>query len=109
MGWVCVALHSLRGCEWPGCPFPYPFSGPPFPLPLHLAVVDTVWNPATPEDFPGLYCTSLPEQPFLPGSHTLLLTTQWRRCGMRRAGGGGQHRPCPFLSSNSSRGSHLLP
>lgn len=50
------------------------------PLPPHLpAVVDTVWNPASPEEFPGLYCTALPDQPFLPGGHTLLLTTQWRR------------------------------
>ena len=42
-------------------------------------MVDTVWNPATPDDFPGLYCTALPDQPFLPGGHTLLLTSQWRR------------------------------
>lgn len=41
--------------------------------------MDTVWNPASPDDFPGLYCTALPDQPFLPGGHTLLLTTQWRR------------------------------
>jgi hypothetical protein len=66
-----------------GCPFPSPITAPPLPLLPCIAVVDTVWNPTTPGDFPGLYCTSLPEQPFLPGSHTLLLTTQWRRCSRR--------------------------
>lgn len=47
-------------------------------VPPPRTVVDTVWNPASPEDFPGLYCASLPDQPFLPGSSTLVLTTQWR-------------------------------
>ncbi|KAL4436940.1 hypothetical protein ABPG75_004079 [Micractinium tetrahymenae] len=46
--------------------------------PPSRTVVDTVWNPASPDDFPGIYCGALPEQPFLPGGHTLLLTTQWR-------------------------------
>ena len=64
----------------PSLPRPDPLTPPP----RACAVVDTVWKPASTDGFPGLYCTSLPEQPFLPGSHTLLLTTQWRRCGAGR-------------------------
>ncbi|GAB4823018.1 hypothetical protein N2152v2_010064 [Parachlorella kessleri] len=51
------------------------------PLPTPRTVVDPVWN-APGDEFPGLYCNTLPEQPFLPtgeGSEAgLVLTTQWR-------------------------------
>ncbi|KAL4858184.1 Acylamino-acid-releasing enzyme 1 [Chlorella vulgaris] len=66
-----ATLHSLA---WQQCAAALSGGAPP---PVRT-VVDTVWNPASPDAFPGLYSTSLPEQPFLPGSHTLLLTTQWR-------------------------------
>jgi acylaminoacyl-peptidase len=64
-------LHSLRWADARAG-----LTGGAVPPPR--TVVDTVWNPASPDDFPGLYCTALPDQPFLPGAHTLLLTTQWR-------------------------------
>ncbi|EFN55568.1 hypothetical protein CHLNCDRAFT_134052 [Chlorella variabilis] len=66
-----ATLHSL---SWAGAGAA--LAGGSVPPPR--TVVDTVWKPASTDGFPGLYCTSLPEQPFLPGSHTLLLTTQWR-------------------------------
>lgn len=47
------------------------------PSPTSRTLVDIVWTPSTPSDFPGLYCTMLPDQPFVNDS-TVLATTQWR-------------------------------
>lgn len=52
------------------------------PLPAPRALVDTVWN-APGDEFPGLYCTVLPDQPFLSAAQQaqqglVLATTQWR-------------------------------
>lgn len=55
------------------------------PLPAPRTLIDTVWN-APGDEFPGLYCTVLPDQPILSAAGTagtaqqglVLATSQWR-------------------------------
>ena len=64
-----------------------PTTPPPPPI---RRVVDVVWRPETESSFPGLYCSVLPEQPFLyttttttttaaqPQPSLLITTVQWK-------------------------------
>ena len=45
-------------------------------------VLGVVSQPASPEAFPGLYTTSLPERPFVDGGAAVLLNSQWGNRGV---------------------------
>lgn len=48
-------------------------------LPAPRMVVDIIRSPIpSKDDFPGLYCSVLPDKPFIGGSTHLVVTTQWR-------------------------------
>ena len=65
-----AALHAL---PWAGAAAGV-LAGAPAPPPR--TVVDVVWSPADADAFPGLYCSVLPDDPWV-GEGTLLLTSQW--------------------------------
>jgi acylaminoacyl-peptidase len=71
----CPSRASKHATQQPPSPLSDPqalSSGAP-----SREVVPVVPGPVASDQFPGLYCTSLTEQPFLDSS-TLVLTTQWR-------------------------------
>ena len=45
-------------------------------------MLGVVSQPASPEAFPGLYATSLPERPFVDGGGAVLLNSQWGNRGV---------------------------